>query len=72
MFRCAKGGSDGIRSGFLGCVAKRRWGGPGGGDGEKVNELIVVGPFWTSPLQVFRRDGDGDSVVVTISTGGDI
>lgn len=50
MFGCAKRGSDGVRSGFLRRVAKWRWGGPGGGDGEKVNELIIVGPFWTSPL----------------------
>lgn len=72
MFRLAKSGADSVRSGFLSRVAKKGRGGSGGGDGKKVNELVVIGPLWTGPLLVFRSDRDGDGIVVTAGAGWNV
>ena len=69
MFRGAKGGPDRVRFAFLGRVAIGGWRGPRGGDGEEVNEFVIVRPLRASPLEVFGGDGDWDGVVVTISPG---
>lgn len=72
MFRRAKGGSNSVRAAFLSRIAKRRRSVPRRSDGEKVNELVVVGPRGAGPLQVVRRDRDGNGVVVTMSARGGV
>ncbi len=72
MFRLAKSGADGIRSGFLSRVTKKGRRGSGGGNGEKVDEFVVIGPLGTGPLQVLRSDCDGDGIIVTARAGRDV